>query len=567
MDDLRKTLGKFKENFRKNLEKFKKNLRSVLYHGDAFCAKGTKIFISYNLKHIKMLKFNFSFQKSLVVIVSILCVLAQSFFGGVLGGSLRADAAGESAGSVVINEIAWTGSLDNSNDEWIELYNPTSQSVDLTGWYIEDDYTDKYTIASGAVPAHGYFLIEDNENAVASATADAVISISLANSGDSLILKNASGSVIDSVNAGGEAWYAGNNTSKATMERIDPTVLADSASNFKSAVSSNGSTGSLGGTILGTPKSQNSVYKGGVSQTKVEFDLSNETPLQGGTITATVIINGANDLFSYGFDVLYDPAKLEYVSTKEEGFLNKNGATPTAFDFSLENGQAGKLIIGCARVISPASGVSGSGNLFAITFKVKGVKDDALSLTFGGGSFITNSSGDALANFVNASFKVGSNQIDTISNLTVSAGISNYSLKLSWTASSGGADDYLIFRKGPDGKFTQIGSTKDIYFVDSDSLSNGGKIIPNTVYEYQVKAVKNGIQSNPLSISGSENRGLKGDNNRSGRVDGKDLDNLARHYGDILAEEDFDALIDTNFDGVIDGSDLIDIGANFGLKI
>lgn len=552
------------------LGKLQKNLRIAVYHGEAFCAKGIKILIPYNLKHIKMLKFNLSFEKNLVAAAAILCVLAQSFFSGVNGGGfgiLRADAAGEGAGSVVINEVAWAGSLDNSNDEWIELYNPTSQSVDLSGWYVEDDYTDKYTIVSGAISSHGYFLIEDNENAVASVTADAVIGLSLANSGDSLILKNASGSVIDSVNVSGGAWYAGSNTTKATMERIDPTVMADSASNFESAVSSNGATGSLGGAILGTPKSQNSVYKGGISATKVEFDLSNETPLQGEAITATVIINGASDLFSYGFDVLYDPAKLEYISTKEEKFLSGNGAASTAFDSSLENGQAGKLIVGAARTVSPASGVSGSGNLFAITFKVKGVKDDSLSLVFGGGSFITNSSGDALANFMNASFFVGSNQIDAISNLAIVAGTSNYSLKLSWTAPSSGADDYLIFRKGPDGKFTQIGSTKEVYFVDSDSLSSGGKIIPMIIYEYQVKAVKNGIQSSALSISGSENRGLKGDNNRSGRVDGKDLDNLARHYGAGLADSSFDGLIDTNFDGMIDGSDLIDIGANFGLKI
>ena len=33
----------------------------------------------------------------------------------------------------------------------------------------------------------------------------------------------------------------------------------------------------------------------------------------------------------------------------------------------------------------------------------------------------------------------------------------------------------------------------------------------------------------------------------------------------MSGEEDFDAVKDTNFDGIIDGSDLIDIGASFGM--
>jgi len=31
------------------------------------------------------------------------------------------------AGDVVINEVAWAGTADSSNDEWLELFNTTSQ--------------------------------------------------------------------------------------------------------------------------------------------------------------------------------------------------------------------------------------------------------------------------------------------------------------------------------------------------------------------------------------------------------------------------------------------------------
>ena len=36
--------------------------------------------------------------------------------------------------SVVINEIAWMGSSDNANAEWIELYNGGNDSIVVTGW-------------------------------------------------------------------------------------------------------------------------------------------------------------------------------------------------------------------------------------------------------------------------------------------------------------------------------------------------------------------------------------------------------------------------------------------------
>ncbi len=57
-------------------------------------------------------------------------------------------------GSVSINEVAWAGSADSSTDEWIELYNNTSGTIDLSDWYIEDDGgASVYTIESGVIDA------------------------------------------------------------------------------------------------------------------------------------------------------------------------------------------------------------------------------------------------------------------------------------------------------------------------------------------------------------------------------------------------------------------------------
>ena len=73
------------------------------------------------------------------------------------------------AQALKINEImaantTYLSDLNNFGD-WIEIYNPTNQEVDLAGYYVTDDYTvpTKYQIPTGEVttiiPAGGYKLI------------------------------------------------------------------------------------------------------------------------------------------------------------------------------------------------------------------------------------------------------------------------------------------------------------------------------------------------------------------------------------------------------------------------
>lgn len=162
---------------------------------------------------------------------------------------------------LVINEVAWSGSATSPNDEWLELYNPTSQSVSLSGWRIVDDNGSQIYALSGSIAAGGYFLVERSQT-VTSVAADVVsTNVSLANTGDKLVLEDSSGRIIDSVNGSGLNWYAGDNTaSHFTMERVNVTVSGDIKSNWKSnnGVKRNG-TDSGGALINGTPRAKNSV--------------------------------------------------------------------------------------------------------------------------------------------------------------------------------------------------------------------------------------------------------------------------------------------------------------------
>ena len=163
------------------------------------------------------------------------------------------------APAVVINEVAWPGSASNSLDEWIELYNTTASAISLTGWKIVDDAGAQVYNLSGSIAAGGYFLIERTATSTSVAGDLVVAGISLANTGDTLELQNASGTRIDIVNTSGGAWYAGTTTGYYTMER-KTAAGGDASSNWanNNGVIRNG-TNSGGGAINGTPRAKNSV--------------------------------------------------------------------------------------------------------------------------------------------------------------------------------------------------------------------------------------------------------------------------------------------------------------------
>lgn len=91
--------------------------------------------------------------------------------------------------SIVINEVELNPPGDDrfsTTMEWVELYNPTSSSVALSGWTLSTTGgTKTHTVTlSGAIRANDYYVFEysrwlDNENY------------------ESVILRNADGTEID----------------------------------------------------------------------------------------------------------------------------------------------------------------------------------------------------------------------------------------------------------------------------------------------------------------------------------------------------------------------------------
>jgi hypothetical protein len=65
--------------------------------------------------------------------------------------------ASAATGSVVINEI-----LANPSDgvEWVELYNPTDNSVDISSWKVKDNGTFGTIPSNTTLASHGYYVVE-----------------------------------------------------------------------------------------------------------------------------------------------------------------------------------------------------------------------------------------------------------------------------------------------------------------------------------------------------------------------------------------------------------------------
>ncbi|PKL36543.1 hypothetical protein CVV38_01405 [Candidatus Peregrinibacteria bacterium HGW-Peregrinibacteria-1] len=452
-------------------------------------------------------------------------------------------------GKVVINEVAWDGSLDSSVDEWIELYNPSPVAVDLAGWVILDDVTTEYIITEGVIAPYGYFVIADNVNVFSNRTPDTIIPISLANAGDSLELRDDNDVSIDMVDTSSK-WFAGGGTGKASMERINPLGDGSDGDNWNAATTSNGAKGRSGSSILGTPGTINSQYDGfGV---RVSFEYSNVAP-NGETITIPVVVADAVDLYAFAIDVIYDESVLEFSAVREGDFLTA-GSDSTSFYGVLENGNPGTLVVGNARLVNPPNGTDGAGTLFEMDFLVKEGVSRTTGIAFSSNSSVSNSIGDMPANFLALEVNVGAGTAPQFSDVEAKEGADRFSVELTW---EGNADNYFVYKKSALGSFDLLGQPEGKSYVDNQN------IIPGVEYSYRVVAVLNGVTVQE-EVTGSETRGLQGDADRNDRVDGKDLESLARAYGSELGNERYNPLIDFNFDGVIDGGDLVSLGANFG---
>ena len=122
--------------------------------------------------------------------------------------------------AVSISEVAWMGSTDSANHEWIELYN-SGQAENVDDWVLNDGMNLEIAL-SGTIPASSYAVLERTSDVSAPGGAFLIYTGAMVNTGATLRLENESGALIDQV-SGGADWQniGGDNTTKETAQYTD----------------------------------------------------------------------------------------------------------------------------------------------------------------------------------------------------------------------------------------------------------------------------------------------------------------------------------------------------------
>ncbi len=122
--------------------------------------------------------------------------------------------------SVRVSEVAWMGSAESANDEWIELENTGASVVDLSGWVLEaEDGSPSIALSGSVAPAAFATLERTDDESVPGVSALLIYAGSLSNEGERLTLYDSSGTVVDTVD-GRDGWdIGGDNETNDTLQR------------------------------------------------------------------------------------------------------------------------------------------------------------------------------------------------------------------------------------------------------------------------------------------------------------------------------------------------------------
>jgi PKD repeat protein len=176
-------------------------------------------------------------MKKIIPVIVLLSLNAVGYF--VWANSAQAD----SALHIIINEIQIAGT--SSNDEFIELFNPTNEPVNLEGYKLSkktktgssESTLVSATKFSGIIQAHGYFLIaHPNYREEMSADLDYSGSTYYISDDNTILLYNESGILLDKVGFGlandSENSPAENPNASQSIERKDFIDSDDNAADF-----------------------------------------------------------------------------------------------------------------------------------------------------------------------------------------------------------------------------------------------------------------------------------------------------------------------------------------------
>ncbi|MCX6788278.1 MAG: lamin tail domain-containing protein [Candidatus Jorgensenbacteria bacterium] len=220
--------------------------------------------------------------------------------------------------SIIISEVAWMGSENDTKREWIELKNISSSSISLSGWELLDK-SKKIDVqfSSGVKIAPNVFY-------VISRGRDFTGTIN--NSDESLSLFDSNCALVDAVSAN-PGWVAGNNETWKTAER-------DSDLGWHTSELVNGTPGKENSspTIIQSQAITSSTVVSSIIKPEVSKTLQSSSSFvqvapQSYSILISEVMTGMKGVSNYDFVELYNnadsPAVLDGVSIKKKSSTGK----------------------------------------------------------------------------------------------------------------------------------------------------------------------------------------------------------------------------------------------------
>src|ERR1051326_2211382 len=138
---------------------------------------------------------------------------------------LKADTA------LVFNEIMYHPLVSETAFEWVELYNQMAVDLDISHWSIQNGIS--YTFPEGTIVHGGGFIVVSISPADLAMTVHGFTNIvgpfsgRLANSGETLEVRNNDGRLMDSVTYGTDGdWPVAPDGSGVSLAKIDPNTAS-----------------------------------------------------------------------------------------------------------------------------------------------------------------------------------------------------------------------------------------------------------------------------------------------------------------------------------------------------
>ncbi len=145
---------------------------------------------------------------------------------------------------VVVNEVMFAPL--QGEPEWVELLNRSEQVLDLFGWQIQDSRpaaARQFGSTALRLSPGGYVVVAEDSVRFRSRYPDVTVPVAapgrwprLNDGGDAVVIRDATGAVVDSV------VYGGQTASHRSLERIDPDGAGDGPENWLFSTDESGAT-------------------------------------------------------------------------------------------------------------------------------------------------------------------------------------------------------------------------------------------------------------------------------------------------------------------------------------